>query len=151
VRAQGTYLLVRFVTPIRESGGSALYGEESPDARYTLQFVLATVLELDARARDEVLDSARDQHFSRTGECSHPRTNVDRDSTNVIASGLHFACVKANADIHSDPSGTITDCKAALYCSTRSVECGKETVAHRFDESATVSVGALVRHFVMAI
>ena len=135
----------------RVIGRSAFDDIEPRDPRHPPQFVLTTIDELDTGSRHEVSDRARDQHFSRTGECSHPRTSVDRNPTNVVASGLDFTSVQANADIHSNPSGTITDCEAALNGSTRTVECGEEAVAHGLNRTATVCLDALVCHVIMAI
>jgi hypothetical protein len=71
--------------------GSTLNGEQFPGPRHPFEFVLATVVELDSRAEDEVLDGPRHQHLSRVGQRSDPRSDVDRNATEVIASDLTLA------------------------------------------------------------
>jgi hypothetical protein len=45
---------------------SACHGEETPDARYSLELVLAAVDEIEARAHDKRRHGSRDEHFTRT-------------------------------------------------------------------------------------
>ena len=44
---------------------SVLDAEQSPTPRDTFQLVFAAILKLDARANHEILDGARDEHFTR--------------------------------------------------------------------------------------
>jgi hypothetical protein len=54
-------------------------GEELPFARDALKRVYAALLEFNARAGDEVLDGARDEHLVGGSFRSDAGTGVDRD------------------------------------------------------------------------
>ena len=57
--------------------GSAGYGEEGPQTGNPLQFVLATLAEVDPGANDEVLDHSRYEDLTRCGECPDAGRDMD--------------------------------------------------------------------------
>jgi hypothetical protein len=69
--------------------GSIAYGEERPQTGDPLQFVLATLAELDSGAHDEVLDHSRYEDLTRSGERPDANRDVDRQSAQVFSP--HFA------------------------------------------------------------
>ena len=58
--------------------GSVAYGEEGPQTGDPLQFVLATLAEVDSGAHDEVLDHSRYEDLTRCGECPDASRDMDR-------------------------------------------------------------------------
>jgi hypothetical protein len=57
--------------------GSVAYGEEGPQTGDPLQFVLATLAEVDSGAHDEVLEHSRYDYLTRRGECSDASRDMD--------------------------------------------------------------------------
>ena len=64
--------------------------------------MLAAVLELKSRARDQVGHCARHEHLTRVSECFDAFGNVNCDATNVIAANFDFAGVYADPNIESE-------------------------------------------------
>lgn len=67
------------------------WSEQFPFAGNALQDVSAAILESDSRAVDEVLNRAGRQDFAGAGLGSDSRSDVDCDSTDVVASSFAFA------------------------------------------------------------
>ena len=59
-------------------------GEEAPGSGHTLQFVIATVFELDTGTGDEIDDCSRREHFTRRGQTGDPRRDVNADTGHVL-------------------------------------------------------------------
>ena len=49
--------------------------------------MLASILELDPRSGGEIADSAGDQNLAGAGLRTDARSEVDRDPTDIVASG----------------------------------------------------------------
>src|SRR4051812_25160287 len=77
---------------------SALDREEPPGAGYALELVVATVVEPDARADDEIGDRARDQHLGRTRSRADALPDVHGHAADVVATDLDLADVDADSD-----------------------------------------------------
>src|SRR5215218_3034426 len=96
---------VPFRLPIGERTASTIRASsigdsvQPPFAGNALQLVYSALLELDARARDEVLDGLRDQHLPRPRQRSDARARVDREAAHLVAVELAFAGVDARADL----------------------------------------------------
>src|SRR5262245_1168437 len=60
-------------------------GEEVPFAGHALEFVRATILELQPRPDHEVTQRAGHEHVVRPGQCAHPRSDVHGDAADVVA------------------------------------------------------------------
>jgi hypothetical protein len=63
--------------------------------------MVASVGELCPRSSDKVLDCSRHHHLVDFGECSDPCSDMDSDSTNIIANDFDFASVDAGSDVHA--------------------------------------------------
>jgi hypothetical protein len=59
--------------------------------RDPLELVRSTVLETDPRARDEIPDGARNEHFSRLGLGGDPRSDRDGDAGDLALGELALA------------------------------------------------------------
>jgi flavin reductase (DIM6/NTAB) family NADH-FMN oxidoreductase RutF len=78
--------------------------EEPPPSGYAGELVLATFLELDAGARNDVLDRARDEHFSGTGHRDDPGREVNRDAAEAVVGALDLAGVDAGPHLDAEPA-----------------------------------------------
>lgn len=58
-----------FPAPRRRRPSSGGHRRQSPGARDTLQLVLAAVIELESRARNEIDDGARHEYLARASQC----------------------------------------------------------------------------------
>ena len=88
----------------------------------------AEVLELDAGARHQVLNGARDQHIVGVAELRHPRRDVYRDPTHVVLEQLDFAGMKADPHRNVEPAQRGANGAGAMDRPGRPVEGGQETV-----------------------
>jgi hypothetical protein len=73
--------------------------KESPAARHTLEMVLVTILELEARTGDKVDNGARDQHLTRASKAGDTLADVDGNATDVIPHHLDLTGVKTGTDL----------------------------------------------------
>jgi hypothetical protein len=71
--------------------------------------VLTAVFEFEARAGDQILDSARHHDLGRLCERAHPLTNVDRYPADVVAPDLDLAGVQADTNIQVQVRGCVAD------------------------------------------
>src|SRR5215207_2210491 len=74
-------------------GASAPHLVEVPPLGHALEFVLAGILKLDARAGDEVLHGARDEDLGWLSECGDTLGDVNRDTADVVTSHFDLAGV----------------------------------------------------------
>src|SRR5207244_2355826 len=72
---------------------------ELPLARHALELVEPSLLELQARPCDEILDGSRDEHLARTRSGRHTSSDVDGDSGHFSVLQLALAGVNAGADL----------------------------------------------------
>jgi hypothetical protein len=114
-------------------GDQALTGVEPPGSRNTLQVVFATVVEGDARAGDEVLDRARDQHFIGIGCGGDTRGDMDGEASEVVAADLAFSGVEPDANFDPEPLSGLNDRVGAANGPGGTVEGGYETVTGGVD------------------
>src|SRR5271155_3058517 len=73
------------------------------------RLVLATILELDPRPDNQILYSPGDQDISGTGQGCHPGSDVDRQSTKIIASHLALAGMQPHPQSHIELLGGFVD------------------------------------------
>ena len=107
------------------------------------------VLEVDARAGDQVLDRARDEHFARPGQRAHPRPDVDRDAADVGVDDLELAGVQAGAHLQAEPSHFGLGRPGAADRTAGSVEGREESVPERLDLLAAMALELAPHHTVM--
>src|SRR5690242_7973756 len=84
-------------------------GVEPPLAGEALELPGAALLELDARAGDEVLDRLRYEHLSRACLGRDAGAGVHRDSAHVAACEHDLAGVEAGSNVQSDPVDVVDD------------------------------------------
>src|SRR5680860_392325 len=123
-------------SPLEPLGASAPDGEESPAAGHALELVLTTVVELEARARDQVLDRARHDDLRRLRDRGHPLTNVDRHAADVVPADLDLAGVQADPDLQAQARSRVADGTAAADRARRPVEGGQKAIPHRLHFAA---------------
>src|SRR5262249_58605905 len=108
-------------------------GVEAPLPGHALQLVRATVLELDARARDEVLDRLRDEHLSARREAGHAGADVHRQPGELLPHALALARVDPRADLEPQVWNALDDLAGARDRACRPVEAREEPVAGGVD------------------
>src|SRR2546428_4139274 len=85
------------------------YCEKAPRAGNAFQLVLAALVELEPRARDEVLDRAGDEHLARARRGRYARADVDGDAADLAGGDLAFARVQAGANLEPERVHRIPD------------------------------------------
>src|SRR3954453_24077802 len=108
---------------------SGLDGEEPPLAGDALQLVQPAVLELDARAGNEVLHGARHQHLPGRRLRGDTGAGVDRDSADVTVVYLAFPGVKAGSDLEPEATHLVADLPRAVNRPGGPVERSQHAVA----------------------
>ena len=76
---------------------SALDSEEPPGPWNTLEFVFASILEVDARAGNEINDGSREKYFSRLSKSLDSRGRVHGNATDVIPTAHDFSRMEPDA------------------------------------------------------
>jgi hypothetical protein len=85
--------------PVSGVSASSLHREQPPGTRNTLEFVLASVVELETRPCHKVDDGARRQYLTRFRHLGHARADVDGDPTDVVVHKFYFSGVKATSHV----------------------------------------------------
>jgi hypothetical protein len=110
--------------------------------------VLTTVLEQDARAGDQILDRARDEHFAGMSLGGDAGADVDGDPADLLVQELTLACMQPGSDLEPQLAEAVADRARTVDGPSRPVEAGEEAVACRVDlpppEVAELSADGLV-------
>jgi hypothetical protein len=69
--------------------------KQVPGVEDAFQLRHAAIRELDVRAIDEVGNGSRYEHLVGAGERADPRSNIDRDASDVVVDHFALASVKA--------------------------------------------------------
>ncbi len=107
----------------------ALDGEQAPLARHALQLGDSTVAELDPRARNQVLDGARDEHLARPRLGGYACPDVHRDAADLAIDPLALARVQSGANLDTQLAHSLSDRVRAPNRTRRAVERREEAVA----------------------
>src|SRR5437867_7138897 len=107
--------------------------EDLPLSGNSLQHVASAILELQARAGDQVHHRSGDQDLAGACECGDPGADVDRDARNVGALELDLARVQARSDLQARLADGIADGHRATDGPSRTVERGQDPVSGRMD------------------
>src|SRR6185312_3603533 len=107
--------------------------EEVPLAVDAAQRVRAGVGEHDARARDEVLDRARDEDLAGSGVGGDAGADMQSDPCDLAVDELALAAVQPGADLEPELGSAGDDRRCAPYRPRGPVEGGEEAVARRVD------------------
>ena len=105
--------------------------EEHPFAWDALEGLGATRLEHKAGTSREVLDGARDEHFTRPGERADPGRNVDGDARDIRTGQLDLARMEPSPDSQPVRRDRVTNGEGTTNRPGRPVERRKEPVAGR--------------------
>src|SRR5262249_51138591 len=124
-----------FRLPIGERTASTTYASpiddsiEPPAPGTALELVLAALLDLDAGARHEIPDGARDQHLSRPGVRRHARADVHSDAGDGVAAHLALARVQPGTDLEAQGPHRVPDGAGTANRARGAVEGGQKAVA----------------------
>src|SRR5205807_6060372 len=103
---------------------------QAPRTWHAPQLVLASVLELDLRADDQVLDGVRDQELARTRRAEDPRRDVHRDTADVVAHHLDLAGMQAGSKVEIELGpGDVAHRGRAADRARRAIERGQQPIA----------------------
>src|SRR6266508_22964 len=84
-------------------------GIQPPLARDALQLSSATVLELEPRACDQILDRLRDEHLTRPCLSGDARTDRDRDAGHLVVDELALAGMETHGNLESELANLFCD------------------------------------------
>ena len=85
----------------------------------------------EAGSGDDALDRLGDEHFTRCGEGTDARGDVNGDPSDVLTHDLELACMETNANVHPQRSHSVDDRMAAPNSTDRAIEGRDEAVADR--------------------
>jgi hypothetical protein len=98
--------------------------------------MLASVLELDARAGDEIPDGLGDEHLPGIGRSRDAGGDVYGDPTEFVADPLALAGVDARPDLKTELRDSVLDRASASDSTSGAIERGHESVAGGVDFNA---------------
>src|SRR5262249_27548203 len=101
---------------------------EPPGPRDALQFVFAAVLELDARAHDEILDRRGNQNLAWAAQRRHPGGDMDGEPAEILAANLALSGVEPAPKPDPERPGGLDNLLGAANRPGRTVEGGHEAV-----------------------
>lgn len=78
-----------------------LRGVEPPFIGNTFETEFPTVMEAEARSRDQILHCTGDQNFARMRFMHHPCADMDCNAADFSADHFTFARVQARADLNT--------------------------------------------------
>src|SRR5688572_33271960 len=91
----------------------------------------AAFVEREPRARDEVTNHTRDQHFARVAGRHHACAGVNGDAGEVVAVALALAGVDSGSHLDPQRRERIADRERAAHRTGWAVEGGEKAVAGR--------------------
>src|SRR5207244_1227804 len=104
-------------------------GVKAPHSQ-TGELAAATLAELEARADNEVLDGARDEHIARLGRRHDARRDVQRHAAGLPSCDLALAGVHSRADAQAQIEQFVADLERAVDGPSGPVEnCGDALLA----------------------
>src|SRR5438876_66557 len=127
-RARGPRSLARLVPT---GGPTLLRGVQRPFSLHPLEAMDAALHEAQARSRDQILQSAGDQHLARVRRGGHAGADVHGDTAHVVAPQLALAGVQAGADLEAEWAHRLADGQRTAYRACGTVEGREEAVARR--------------------
>lgn len=130
--------------------GSSADGEELPGSRHTLEVVFATIVELDARANDEVLHCGRNDDLSSTSDGPDACRNMYSQPTKIITAYFAFPSVESCTQLHTELRRGGDDGAGATNCSTWAIKGGDKAVSSRLDLLATESLKLISHSLIMS-
>jgi len=111
-------------------------GIELPRPANALELVLAAVVEVQPRPRQQIGDCAGYKHFARMRFLRDARSNVDGNAAEVVAAPLALAGMKTGADLDAERARGGDDCLGAADGPDGAVEASDEAVAGGLDLAA---------------
>src|SRR5262249_17760651 len=105
----------------------------------------------DARARDEVGDRARHEHFAALRPRANTRADVYTDAAVVVAPHLDFAGVHTDAHLEAELANRVSDWARTPEGARRTVECREEAGARCVDLAAAEASQLAPDHGVVAV
>src|SRR6266446_4491040 len=127
-RARGPWPLARLVPT---GGPTLLRGVQRPLSLHALEAMDAVLHEAQARSRDQILQSAGDQHLARVRRGGHAGADVHGDAAHVVAPQLALAGVQAGADLEAERAHRLADGQRTAHRACGTVEGREEAVARR--------------------
>lgn len=104
---------------------------KAPGARNALEVLLAPILELDARACDQVLDSARHEDFAGLSQGRDAGTDRDGNVNGLAVADLQLAGMETSPDLEADGPQRLAKGGRRLDAARGSIEGREEPVTGR--------------------
>src|SRR4029078_1993532 len=102
-----------------------------PTVGDALEFVLACIVEGQARTDDEILHGPRDEDLPWPGQRSYACPDDDRETTHIVAYPFALSGMDAGSDVEPESRDSLRQCPRAAGGAHRSVEDGEERVSGR--------------------
>jgi hypothetical protein len=113
--------------------------------------MLAAILELEPGASHEVGDGAGYEDFARPGQRRHALSDVNCDSTDILAAKLHLTGVQSSAYFDAESADSRADRLCASHGAGRAVEGRQDAIAGRVHLATAMAVEFPRDEFVMAV
>ena len=103
--------------------------EQAPLVWNSFQSMRSAILERQARARDKIADSLRDEHLARRRQVGDSRADMNSDAGKIATDELAFASVNATSDLQSKRPQSAAECSRTSDCPGRPIKCGKKPIS----------------------
>jgi hypothetical protein len=113
----------------RTSVGSGGDGEKSPRGGYAFEFVLAAVVELHARTRNEIDDGSGHEDLAGLCGVADATCEVDGDAGELGTASFDFTGVDPDPHVEADLAGGVADRGPTTDRAGRPIEGGEYSVA----------------------
>src|ERR1700681_2363798 len=131
------------------SGGDSVRRPQVPVTGDTLEGAGASVVKLEIRTDDEVLDGTGDEHLARSGQGAHARPDVHADAGDVIGPPFDFASVEPGAHLDAERLDSLLEIASSAYPPSRPVKGGQQAVTGALHQDAPVVFDRPCRRRVM--
>src|SRR5262249_12713475 len=111
---------------MRCAGSMSFRGDrvEPPDPRHALEFVFASVLELDARADQDAAHRLAHEHLTGRSQVGDPPDDADGPADAVVAADLDLGGVAPGTQLQPDGLRSGEDLGGTAQCTGRGVKGG---------------------------
>ena len=133
------------------AGPLPIHPEQPPAVWYSLQREVAKFCETELGPGNELFDRARHTDLGSVSLTHHPRTDVHRESRQVVSSDLALAGVYPDPDFDAERLDSIDDRLCTPDGSCRSVECSKKPVARVFHLTPHELRQLLANYFIVRV
>src|SRR5256885_11235630 len=120
--------------------GSVLNGVQVPGSGHAFQLMLAAIRKVEFRADDQVGNSTRHPHRLRLRPLADARSDVHRDTSDIVSADFDFASVKADTYVKAKLANGVSDRTRTLDRARWTIESRKKSITSCLDLPAMKSL-----------